>query len=273
MSLFSDKLDQLESRLQTLIEGHLARLLPTQKHRDDLVQRLVYAMTTGTQPREDGVVLAPDIYILLVHPDLAPGLETNQGLLAELTATIHQAGTSAGLAFAQTPVVYVSQNADVDKNSVAVVARISQDVLSETAESISRLETQPGNIPRDAFLIVNGAKIFPLDRGMVNIGRRPDNDLVIDDFRVSRTHAQLRAVRGKYVLSDLDSKGGTFVNDERVVQRILRPHDVISLAGVPLVFGQDPGTDIHLGATQQMPVSPASESSGEGEGSTEDNLI
>ncbi|MGD8457618.1 MAG: FHA domain-containing protein, partial [Anaerolineales bacterium] len=66
-----------------------------------------------------------------------------------------------------------------------------------------------------------------------------DNHLVIDDPRVSRTHGQLRAVKGRYMLFDLKSSGGTYVNGERINQVVLHPGDVISLAGVPIVYGQD----------------------------------
>jgi pSer/pThr/pTyr-binding forkhead associated (FHA) protein len=41
------------------------------------------------------------------------------------------------------------------------------------------------------------------------------------------------------VVFDLDSSGGTLVNGRRVLQQALQPGDVVSLAGVPLVFGQD----------------------------------
>jgi len=96
-----------------------------------------------------------------------------------------------------------------------------------------------GAIPGNAFLIIQGTKIFPLKQSVVNIGRRLDNHIVIDDPRVSRNHAQLRAVRGHYMLFDLNSTGGTFVNNERTTQSALYPGDVISLAGVMLIFGQD----------------------------------
>jgi pSer/pThr/pTyr-binding forkhead associated (FHA) protein len=52
-------------------------------------------------------------------------------------------------------------------------------------------------------------------------------------------HAQLRLVRGQFVIFDLDSTGGTFVNGQRIRQQALRAGDVISLAGVPLVYGQE----------------------------------
>src|SRR4030095_16308881 len=94
-------------------------------------------------------------------------------------------------------------------------------------------------IPENAFLIVEGVKIHPLKESVINVGRRLENHVVIDDARISRTHVQLRAIKGHFVLFDLNSTGGTFVNGQRTSQTVLYPGDVISLAGVTLVFGQD----------------------------------
>jgi pSer/pThr/pTyr-binding forkhead associated (FHA) protein len=93
-------------------------------------------------------------------------------------------------------------------------------------------------IPDEAFLIIDGVKVFPLGEPIVNIGRRLDNHLVIDDVRVSRTHAQLRAINSRYVIFDLNSSGGTFINGRKSTQAVLYPGDVISLAGVDLIYGQ-----------------------------------
>jgi pSer/pThr/pTyr-binding forkhead associated (FHA) protein len=103
-----------------------------------------------------------------------------------------------------------------------------------------------------AYLIVDGSQIFPLTGGVVSIGRSPNNDLVIQDRRVSRSHAQLRLVSSRYVIFDLNSTGGTYVNDHPVNQMALYPGDVISLAGVSLVYGQEAGGT--YGETQQMPA-------------------
>ena len=94
-------------------------------------------------------------------------------------------------------------------------------------------------IPEHCYLIISGVKVFPLGSAVVTIGRRLDNALVIDDPRVSRNHAQLRSEAGRYVIYDLSSTGGTFVNGKRITQCVLYPGDVISLAGVPLIYGQD----------------------------------
>ncbi len=96
----------------------------------------------------------------------------------------------------------------------------------------------PVRIPEDAFVIVDGVKVIPLTQPLIRIGRRLENNLVLDDPRVSRTHAELRAINGRYVLFDLNSTGGTFVNGLRITQSVVYPGDVISLAGVNLVYGQ-----------------------------------
>ena len=122
-----------------------------------------------------------------------------------------------------------------------VQAHSSLKLMNETMTlSLDRSETGE-LLPADAFLIVDGTNIFPLNRPVINIGRRDDNHLVIDDERVSRLHSQLRAVKGRYVIFDLGSTGGTFVNGVRQGHCPLYPGDVLSLAGVTLVYGQDPG--------------------------------
>ena len=112
------------------------------------------------------------------------------------------------------------------------------EAQDETDDLQPKSEDDVGTIPEDAFVIVDGTRVFPLNQAVVNIGRRIENTLVMDDPRVSRTHAQLRAINGRYIIFDLNSTGGTFVNGERVKQSILYPGDVISLAGADLIYGQ-----------------------------------
>jgi hypothetical protein len=54
------------------------------------------------------------------------------------------------------------------------------------------------------------------DLGIVRIGRAADNDAVISSQRVSRYHAQLRWIESAWLVYDLDSTNGTFVDDQRV---------------------------------------------------------
>jgi pSer/pThr/pTyr-binding forkhead associated (FHA) protein len=82
---------------------------------------------------------------------------------------------------------------------------------------------------------------------------------VIDDARVSRSHAQLRLRFGHYVVYDLGSSGGTFVNGQRIEECVLRPGDVISLGGVPVIYGEDApyGPEIHSPHSTRPLVPPS----------------
>lgn len=67
-------------------------------------------------------------------------------------------------------------------------------------------------------------------RELVRIGRGSDNDLVVDDLLVSRSHAEIRTEPdGTRILVDLDSHNGTFVNGRRVRRAPLARGDVVSV--------------------------------------------
>jgi predicted component of type VI protein secretion system len=99
------------------------------------------------------------------------------------------------------------------------------------------MTNSPTPTMRNAYLIVDGMTVYPLWRAITNIGRRPDNDIVLDDPRVSRRHARVLQEGDGFTIVDMDSTGGTFVNGARVQTLPLHPGDSISLAGVAMVFG------------------------------------
>ena len=91
--------------------------------------------------------------------------------------------------------------------------------------------------PRTAFLIVDGNRAISLERPVTSIGRKKDNHIVIKNQHVSRYHAQIRNIKGSYVLMDLESTVGTSINGKKVKQAFLKDGDVISIGGSPLIFG------------------------------------
>jgi hypothetical protein len=90
----------------------------------------------------------------------------------------------------------------------------------------------------DAFLIVGGRQHVPLDRPVTTIGRRAENDIVLDDPSVSRRHAQVRWRQRFFVLYDVSGHGRTSVNGMNTQEHVLRPGDVIALSDVLLVYGE-----------------------------------
>ena len=238
------KLTQLEAQLQALIEGSAARLFPGGKIQGDLAQSLVAAIRAGVQIEPDGMALAPNRFNVYVHPAQAKRYRHNQGILDELADTLDQAGLEAGLRFPGRLTLVVHPDPAMDPGKVHIQTEMVLAQLGDTSQT--SIEAGAGLnkshaeiVPANVFLIVNNTDVFPLTRPVVNMGRSPNNHLVIDDQRVSRVHAQLRLSQGQFVISDLDSTGGTFVNRQRIRQQVLKTGDVISLAGVPLVFGQE----------------------------------
>ena len=91
----------------------------------------------------------------------------------------------------------------------------------------------------DAFLIVNGRRHIPLDKPLLTVGRRMDNDIVIDSPAVSRKHAQMRWRYGRFILYDAGSRAGLRVNGQPAQEWVLRPGDVINLVDdVSLIYGE-----------------------------------
>jgi len=71
---------------------------------------------------------------------------------------------------------------------------------------------------------------FPLEGDQLTIGRDASNGVAINDSEVSRKHSRLSYQGGKYVVEDLGSTNGTFVNGQRLAGPVvLKPGDVVSL--------------------------------------------
>lgn len=100
---------------------------------------------------------------------------------------------------------------------------------------------------------------YTLEGDQLTVGRDSTNEIVINDAEVSRRHARLTFQGGKYVLEDLGSTNGTFVNGQRLAgQRVLKPGEVVSFGEqIMLVFEattSDPGATVMSPRAAAVPV-------------------
>ncbi|WAC07287.1 MAG: FHA domain-containing protein [Thermodesulfobacteriota bacterium] len=95
-------------------------------------------------------------------------------------------------------------------------------------------------------------KEYALEEEMVTIGRVDDNTIKVDNMAVSSHHAKLIRENGDYVLIDLNSLNGTFVNGQKVSKWILKNNDFITIGKHTLVY-------IDERAPKKSPLSGTSE--------------
>ena len=79
-------------------------------------------------------------------------------------------------------------------------------------------------------------KEFLITKNLIKIGREPDNDIVVDSAGLSRNHAKIEEIDGNYILSDLDSTNGTFLNKKKIKQVKLKNTDEIIVGKHMIVF-------------------------------------
>jgi pSer/pThr/pTyr-binding forkhead associated (FHA) protein len=83
---------------------------------------------------------------------------------------------------------------------------------------------------------VNGTR-YELSEGSLTIGRDSTNDVVVlDDSKVSRTHAEVQFREGRWLLVDLGSRNGSTVNGRRIRQHPLKDGDRIQFGDISFVF-------------------------------------
>ncbi len=79
-------------------------------------------------------------------------------------------------------------------------------------------------------------KEIPLVKPRLTIGRKPDNDLVIDNPAVSGHHALIFSQAGAFFIEDLESTNGTFVNDAKIQKEKLKNSDLVAVGQHVLIY-------------------------------------
>ena len=83
----------------------------------------------------------------------------------------------------------------------------------------------------------NGGSKFVLDNEVTKAGRHPDSDIFLDDVTVSRRHVEIIHGGDGYVLKDVGSLNGTYLNRERIeAEAPLQNGDELQIGKFKLVF-------------------------------------
>ena len=117
----------------------------------------------------------------------------------------------------------------LDNGQATVAFKPFLDLKKETGVVQPALEVVSGQANQQRFT---------LSQEKLKLGRSKYNDLILDDEKVSRTHAEIYFEDGYYVIEDLNSTNGVQVNDQVIHKILLKSGDRITLGDTQLVFTQ-----------------------------------
>jgi hypothetical protein len=120
---------------------------------------------------------------------------------------------------------------------------VSPTLLTKLAEPAEGAERTVVLRDRPMLTVTSGkepGRVFDVRRdASTSVGRARANDIVIDDVAVSNEHCRIRPEDGRFVLHDLQSTNGTFVNERRVATHPLEAGDVVQVGETHLTFWRE----------------------------------
>jgi len=236
------KIDRIEAHLRTLFEDYLIRIFSRDQSQHHLIDELMQALQDNLHENGKGEIQAPDLFLIHVHPQLLNEWQGHQDILDGIAESIHKKGKAEGFYFSKMPKIRLKSDPNNHRHSFSISAHNApsgQPITDTAAMTKPEYNDQTDTIPQNAFLIIQGRTNYPLQKPVVNIGRHSENDLVLHDPHISRHHAQLRAINHRYVIFDVGSTGGIFLNEKKIIRASLHPGDVIRIGTVHLIYNQD----------------------------------
>jgi pSer/pThr/pTyr-binding forkhead associated (FHA) protein len=132
----------------------------------------------------------------------------------------------------------VLETAPAGNTTITFHPTVPGDPLESPADEI---EYDRGDLPSDIamLLVARGpyaGSRFALTEPVTTAGRHPESDIFLDDVTVSRRHAEIVAGPDGFVVRDVGSLNGTYVNRERIEEAPLANHDELQIGKFKLVF-------------------------------------
>jgi hypothetical protein len=245
-------LSRFEGFMESVVEGSAKRLFRSPITAAEITRRLERAMESQQAITVDRVIV-PSFYRAFLNPEDFRAFEPIQEELErEMANYLRDLARERGFTLLQHPVVDVAPDPAVGRRSIQVVAEMAAaqarpnnpaDGIDSTQVIQSRgaggAQPQVGTHAELVMQTASGTHVFPIEANMVTIGRGLNNDIILEDPRISRQHAQLRFKSRRFLIADNGSTNGTYVNGTPVsTEQVLRDGDIVSLGGLELIFQQ-----------------------------------
>jgi hypothetical protein len=107
-------------------------------------------------------------------------------------------------------------------------------------------------------------KEVQITKDKTTLGRRPYNDIVIDNLAVSGEHAVLQMVGADVFIEDLNSTNGTYINGKAIKKQLLAHNDTVEIGKYKIKYLVDDGTDYEKTMIMRPGANAATASAGAG---------
>ncbi|MEI8165910.1 MAG: DUF3662 and FHA domain-containing protein [Chloroflexales bacterium] len=233
-------LSRFEQLMEQMVEGSVARLFRSPVQPIEIARRLERAMESQ-QSISVKRVIVPSSYKAHLNPlDFAAFQPVRAQLEQEMATYLGDLASERGFTMLEHPHVVLGEDPAVPKRGIQVTAELTASGGSDATQVIAPTTPAPAAVRRNHALLLlqtpAGAQPIPIEATTATMGRGLSNDVILEDTRVSRHHAQLRYKQRRFWVTDLGSTNGTFVNGQRVTETALRDGDVVSLGGLELTF-------------------------------------
>ena len=245
-------MERLEAFVSRMIEGWSARLFGAKLQPVQIAKRLIRTMEAH-QTISLSKTFVPNSYVVsLSATDFAQFEQYRRSLERDLAEAVLSASRERNFTLLDFPSVEVERDEDVAPGDIRVSCALvdaTGDEVEADPKSLGAVESghtmvldreklmrEKPRAPKASVEVKGGERAVQLGPEPLLIGRDQQNDVVLDDTRVSRKHAEIRLRLGRYTLYDLQSTNGTYVNGRRVAEVVLNDGDRISVAGLDLIF-------------------------------------
>ncbi|MBE3585116.1 FhaA domain-containing protein [Desulfofundulus thermocisternus] len=256
MGLFSG----LEGSLERYIEGFFRDKFKGRVQPVEMAKRLAREMRDRKRISITRVYVPNEFTIYLHTEDYRAVSSITPYLIRELQDYLARKAEEKNFTLVAPPKVEIQEDATVPEGQMRIEGRFGEAIhipgeeepgpVGDGEEELENtLEYQPvkNTAPASAVpaglkarLVVKAGpqagKVFPLQPATMVIGRRDTCDVILTDNSVSRRHAQLEYRGGEFVIRDLGSTNGVYINGVRVHTKVLVPGDTIKMGTTLCVF-------------------------------------
>jgi hypothetical protein len=234
---------RFESFIERIIERTFTRATRSTLQPVEVGKRLVRAMETEQSVGVEGVIV-PNVYdVFLGTDDYGHFRPMRRSLSDKLEAHLARVARQRRFQMMSRPQVMLHEDRSLGRGEMRVEAHLQdvdaeEDVFQHTAV-LPRVDADFALPVRPAApsILCDGESHAVL-RSPTSVGRLPDNDIVLDDRRVSRHHAEFVQQGARWIMRDTGSTNGTAVNGQVVKEAVLKPGDRISLGGLEVTWEQ-----------------------------------